>query len=171
MHVRAAPGDVWVAADGEDRQRRRHQPHRVIGGRVHAGDQPKGGHEDAEMGIVGDQCAAGLAAIPRQGEAVTARLGDAAEQALHRGGLRAAVEAGERRLPFRDQTRPELGPVAPCAERERVGPDQPVRVGAGEAADGDHVRHCPGLGLEAEHGEVVRQFGGVSMTRKDVRIR
>ena len=110
------------------------------------------------MGVVGHQRAA-AGAMPRHGEAVAARPGEPAEPALHRGGPVSAVDAGRRRrLPPR-QAGPELGPVGPRAQREQVGPDQPGHVGAGQAPDGEHVGDRPGLGPEAENGEIVRQLG------------
>ena len=81
-HVRASPGDARVAADGEDRQTRGHQPHRVIGRRVHAGDQPDIGNEDAQMRIVGHERAAGIGAMARHREAVAAGLREPAEPSL-----------------------------------------------------------------------------------------
>ena len=157
--VGSAPGDVRVAADGEDRQPRRHQPHRVIGGRVHAGDQPDIGNENAEMGVVGDERAAGLGAMARHREAVAAGPGEPAEPALRHRGVAVTVGTGDRRRRLLHQSRPQLVPARPCAEREQVLPDQPIEVGTGEAPHGQHVGDRPGFGLQAEHAELVGQRG------------
>ena len=91
-HVRASPGDVGVTADGEDRQTRGHQPHRVIGRRVHAGDQPDIGNEDAQMRVVGHERAARIGAMARHREAVAAGLREPAEPSLRLGQLLVTLE-------------------------------------------------------------------------------
>ena len=144
-----------------------HQADGVIGGRAQAGDQPDIGNEDAEMGVVGDQRAAGGAAAARHGDAVGARFRKPFKQLLHRGGHAGAAETGERRASLLHEARPELGPVRPRAERQQVGPDQPVHVGAPEAPDGQDVGDGPGLGLEAQNTEIVRQLGGVVLVMVD----
>ena len=112
------------------------------------------------MRVVGHERAAGIGAMARHREAVAAGLGEPAEPLLRLGSRAAAAGTGDRDCAAFHQARPEIVPARACAQREKAGPDQPVDVRAGEASRGEHVLDCPGLGLQAENVEVVRQLGG-----------
>ncbi len=159
-HVGAAPGDIRIAADGEERQAGNHQADGVVGRRFHAGDDPKVRQVEAEVRIVGEQGAAGGRARWRDRQAVAARPADPGEEVAERRDLAVGREARSRVAAVVDQACPDLRPVFAIPQLQHVEPDKPVDIGAGEAAEGDDVLGGPRLALQAENRILDRQGFG-----------
>jgi hypothetical protein len=60
---------------------------------------------------------------------------------------------------FAEQTAPELGPVAACAQAPEAKPEEPVDVDGGEPPHRDQIGDRPGFGLEPEGLEFVGSLG------------